>query len=356
VRNPQLIEKIYEAGACPDLWPDLLETLSDTFGARGGLLMTNTLSQVRWLASPRATDIMCRFVEEGWATPNLRMQRVFQREFTPTFFTDEDIFAVSELETLPVYQQFLIPNGVAAGSGTLVHGVDDDALVLTLEGFTSREASRAALPELNALRPHLARAAILSARVGEIQVRSALGALDAIGAAAAMLDRRGEIVEANARFRSELIDDCGLSKLPNNIAHLIDDRLHGRLRRRLARGGGLSAPLKINSLLRRSAIHLLPIKLSASDIFGGGVALAVLASGARRAVPDTDLLRMLLDLTPTEAKIAKILAEGRTTSDCEVELAIGKETVRSHVRSIYSKTGVNKQGALVALLGNLART
>jgi DNA-binding CsgD family transcriptional regulator len=226
---------------------------------------------------------------------------------------------------------------------------------LTLEGFSSREASRAALPELNALRPHLARAGILSARVGEIQVRSALGALDAIGAAAAMLDRQGGIVEANARFCAELIDDRGMSKLPTNIAQLIDDRLHGRMRRRLARGGGLSAPLKGDSLPYRSALHMLPIRLSASDVFGGGVALAVLASGARRAVPDADLLRMLLDLTPAEAKIARILGEGRSTTDCEIELAVGKETVRSHLRSIYSKTGVNKQGALVALLGSLAR-
>lgn len=355
MQDTQLIDKIYEAGACPELWPALLETLSDTFGTRGGLLMTNTLSQVRWVASPRAADIMHRFVEEGWATPNVRMQRVFQRSFTPTFFTDEDIFAAAELETLPVYQQFLVPNGVAAGSGTLVHGLEDDALVLTLEGFSSRAASRAALPELNALRPHLARAGILSARVGEAQVRSALGALDAIGAAAAMLDKSGEIIEANARFRSELIVDHGMSKLPTNIAHLIEDRLHGRMRRRIARGMGLSAPLRGDSLPCRSAIHVLPIRLSANDVFGGAMALTVLASGAKRPVPDADLLRMLLDLTPAEAKIARILGEGRSTSDCEAELAVGKETVRSHLRSIFSKTGVNKQGALVALLGSLAR-
>lgn len=61
-------------------------------------------------------------------------------------------------------------------------------------------------------------------------------------------------------------------------------------------------------------------------------------------------LRELFGLTPTEAAVAKALAEGRSPDQIAHNQGIGLGTVRSHLKKILLKTGTSKQGQLVSLL------
>jgi len=47
----QLIDMIYEAAVLPDRWKDVLNSLSGRFGAKGGILFTSSLDNVRWLGA-----------------------------------------------------------------------------------------------------------------------------------------------------------------------------------------------------------------------------------------------------------------------------------------------------------------
>ena len=55
-------------------------------------------------------------------------------------------------------------------------------------------------------------------------------------------------------------------------------------------------------------------------------------------------------LTPTEAEIAARLADGDNISEIAAALDIRPGTVRVHLRSIYRKTRVSRQGELVRLV------
>lgn len=61
-------------------------------------------------------------------------------------------------------------------------------------------------------------------------------------------------------------------------------------------------------------------------------------------------LRELFGLTPTEARLAHLMMQGKTTEECTTELGIRRTTLKMHLRNLYGKTGVQRQGELVALL------
>jgi DNA-binding CsgD family transcriptional regulator len=60
-------------------------------------------------------------------------------------------------------------------------------------------------------------------------------------------------------------------------------------------------------------------------------------------------------LTPREAEISALLAHGRSYRFIEAELGLTRNTVKSHIRSIYSKLGVHSQQELIDLYDNADR-
>ncbi len=70
-------------------------------------------------------------------------------------------------------------------------------------------------------------------------------------------------------------------------------------------------------------------------------------SPAQAAEPE---LRQLYGLTLTEARLANLLMEGKSLVECGCQLGIRRSTVRMHLRNLFAKTGVCRQGELVSLL------
>jgi DNA-binding NarL/FixJ family response regulator len=54
-------------------------------------------------------------------------------------------------------------------------------------------------------------------------------------------------------------------------------------------------------------------------------------------------------LTRRESEVLLLLAEGRTTDDLARKLSVGTETIRTHLKHIYQKLGVNDRTAAVAI-------
>jgi DNA-binding CsgD family transcriptional regulator len=61
-------------------------------------------------------------------------------------------------------------------------------------------------------------------------------------------------------------------------------------------------------------------------------------------------LAKLFGLTPAEAALSVLLADGLTLDEAAHELSIARNTVRAHLRSIFAKTGVTRQTMLVRLI------
>ncbi|MNL23252.1 Bacterial regulatory protein, luxR family [compost metagenome] len=62
------------------------------------------------------------------------------------------------------------------------------------------------------------------------------------------------------------------------------------------------------------------------------------------------MLRQLFGFTPAEAALAMQLANGFSLEEAGETLNIRYNTVKAHLRAIFSKTGVARQGELVHIL------
>jgi DNA-binding CsgD family transcriptional regulator len=77
--------------------------------------------------------------------------------------------------------------------------------------------------------------------------------------------------------------------------------------------------------------------------------LTLNALGPRRG-PSAAILAKAFRLTPSEAKLACIIARGVPPDIAARELKISRETARNRLKSVFAKTDTHRQSELVALL------
>ncbi len=103
------------------------------------------------------------------------------------------------------------------------------------------------------------------------------------------------------------------------------------------------------SVILASLVRLdVPARLGDSD---KEACLAIfLASAQMGSLPSEDALRMMYSLTPTEAKVALLLAQGLRPEAIAELLQVSASGVAFHLRNIYAKTGRARQADVVALV------
>jgi len=61
-------------------------------------------------------------------------------------------------------------------------------------------------------------------------------------------------------------------------------------------------------------------------------------------------LQIVFGLTPAETRLAEHLLSGKNLSEIGEELKVGRETLKSQLRSLFTKTDTRRQGELIAIL------
>ena len=113
-------------------------------------------------------------------------------------------------------------------------------------------------------------------------------------------------------------------------------------------GSGGSIKVSRREHLPPLVLHVNPVDRRETEYCAWPIAALVLVAdpaGERRI--DPDLVATGLGLTPTESRVAVMLAEGGTVQ--EIAAAIGRKvpTIRWHVRHIFKKLDINRQAELV---------
>ena len=68
------------------------------------------------------------------------------------------------------------------------------------------------------------------------------------------------------------------------------------------------------------------------------------------AVPDDVTLSQTFGLTPAEARLTRLLAEGTSLAEAAARLGLRRETARTRIKIIFEKTGTHRQAELVSLV------
>ena len=162
------------------------------------------------------------------------------------------------------------PRGVGWAVGTAIPIPTGEKLTLVLTRRTERgPVERAVVQKLDELRPHLARSALMSARLQLERARIASETLAALGLPALVLNEQGKVLAANpliealtgyvqwrAQDRVSLKDRAADNLLRDAIA-AID----------VAGGAVRSFPVRDAAADAMMVAHVIPIRLSARDIF-----------------------------------------------------------------------------------------
>ncbi|WP_432241293.1 helix-turn-helix transcriptional regulator [Herbaspirillum robiniae] len=82
----------------------------------------------------------------------------------------------------------------------------------------------------------------------------------------------------------------------------------------------------------------------------GPLALVILQDMARQRMPRGPVLRKMYGLTPAEARLAEALLDNQTVESYSLAVGVSRNTVRTHLASLFAKTGTRRQAELLRML------
>jgi DNA-binding CsgD family transcriptional regulator len=349
--DPELVDRIYECSLVPELWPGVLHEVGRIAEAGASLFITKD-DVISWTASKLAHEATAKFVKEGWFWRGQVVARLFAARHAG-FLTDLDLFTRDELVQEPIYRDIWSQFGAGWAVATAIPIPTGENLSLVLPRRTERgPVERAVVQKLDELRPHLARSALLSARLQLERARIASETLAALGLPALVLNEQGKVLAANsviealtgyvqwrAQDRVSLKDKAADKLLRDGIA-AID----------VAGAAVCSFPVRDTGAEAMMVAHVIPIRLSARDIFVRCAAALVLTPVTTPQAPPVELVQSLFDLTPAEARVARSLAAGKTVADIATDGGVSRNTILGQLRCVMEKTGCHRQAEVVGLL------
>jgi DNA-binding CsgD family transcriptional regulator len=99
--------------------------------------------------------------------------------------------------------------------------------------------------------------------------------------------------------------------------------------------------------------NLIPIRLTARDLFARSEAALILTPVGHANAAPVEVLQSLFDLTPAEARLARSLTEGEPLETIAMKSGVTRNTLTTHLKRVFAKTGCRRQAELVGLLGGL---
>jgi DNA-binding CsgD family transcriptional regulator len=354
VEGAPLINEIYEAAIVPEKWEQILDQLAEMADAEGTLLFAAGPGVPRWICSQSIRPTMIEWTESKWFLDNPRGQRLIPIN-EPRFLTDFDGLTIEEIEASDFYTELLRPRGLGWCVGTSIRAPSGDTLVFSIEKAHDKgPVPRAVAERLDHLRPHLARAAVLSGRLGLERAKTAVATLEMIGLPAAAVTAVGRVISANAGFLASAPNiDIGVG----NVVQFASETARVLLMEAISNvansqvGIGRSIPVGGTKSTPPFVIHVVPLRGAGLDLFTGALSIVFVTPVVPNSSLSPDLLQALFDLTPAEARVASLVADGKTIGGIAFADNSSENTIRTHLKSVFQKTGVRRQTELVSLIG-----
>jgi DNA-binding CsgD family transcriptional regulator len=369
--RPEAFENVvrgfYEAAAVPSLWPDALHALALVCGAEGvaahSAKGTNTIGTI---FSEGTAGLYHDFVTR-WRAPELNSHRSRGLALLASgwrgAFTENDIFAREEIVRDPFHQEFIVPGGFSSFAGVVLAKAPN--LMFSASIYRRPKQGRYERSEIeliNKLVTQLQAAGKAAMRIGFAATMRTIDAFTASGQPVALVGRDGRLLHVSAPFESLLHD--GIQIRGGYLScwqREADHRLHAAIDRATAYSGVTHEPLVSVILPRRNdlrplIVEVVPVLGAAQDILHLVSAILILTDlEAVHCRPSENLLQQAFGLTQAEARLASQVVVGQTLPEIARRERVSRETLRSRLKSIFDKTGTNRQTELALLLSKFAK-
>jgi DNA-binding CsgD family transcriptional regulator/PAS domain-containing protein len=281
--------------------------------------------------------------------------------------TAEELIGKQWLQST-VYQEYLKPLDVRHLLGADIYTKDGIECRLRItRGHDAAPFSEADKGLVKRLLPHLKRSIQIHAQLDFLECERALfaGAVNRLLLGMVSFDQNGVIIETNPEARRILGEKDGIWLAGNNLC--LDNSQESRDLQRLLRqalsgasindeGPGMVEAMAVTRPSGRAKLGVLvkavPMGQFSESKQRPAVVVFLRDPESNAAQPSQELVRRLFGLTRMEAQLALLLTEGLTLDEAAEKMNVRRNTARTHLRSIFCKTGVTRQTMLVRLLLN----
>ena len=358
-----LVATIYDAAIDPSLWPQAAVSAAKAFDAAVVFIGIIDRRNHRVLTSFWSDDDVARSARARHRGLRSNPAASFAARTPPLTFAGGLVLA-RDMGSLDFYNEVLRPRALTEILAVNVHR--DETTVAPVMLFRKRKQPLFDESGRNAmlcLAHHLNRALRVTLRLREMEAgASALAEMsDRALAAIVVTDAFGRVAEANSLARAILEEADGLL-IRDGVLRAARGDDTATLVRLYSRGGGRPRT-ELTFIHKSGVMHITrpscrrPLALVVSPThnraspFGRSHAVTIAFADPERAPEaDADLLARLYGFTAREAAVAVLLLEGRSPAEAADELAMTENTVRTHIRHAFEKTGVERQSDFVRLL------
>jgi DNA-binding CsgD family transcriptional regulator/PAS domain-containing protein len=355
----KVVDLIYDAAAENELWRNVLTAIADLTNSQGGILFGVSFdTHAIYYEFNGRLDEECNRAYQERHMQNPYADYMVHQPVGRVVLSDE-IMELSKFRTTSFYNDVFRPQNVTHSAMMALAAQRDFRVAFNI----CRGASQGALNSdeqrlLEWLSPHLRRSAALAFRIeGYRSIRdAAFDVLDHLSDGVAILDRSARILFANAAARK--IEAAGMLRLHPSIAMASpahSTRLTALIKSTLTGGAGgtMSFPdptdgrlltILVSSIRGRSTG-----RLSDAGFKDAGLMLFIIDPADRRSIP----LAQIMDaygLTQAEARVALAVSSGNTVSEAAELLNLSPNTLKTHLRHIFTKTSTGRQAELATLI------
>ena len=356
-RADQIIDDLYAGTLEASAWDRALIGLADLIGSSGALLFSvnpTTAVILRDEIHRLDRDAVSAY-RTLWISQDIRLAPALQVPIAEPMF--ERMLGIEEKwKSTEIFNDFAVPRDMPYFLATWLHKAPDKVVALSFQGNRRRgpfDESEAC--QIKSLMPHLRRALEIRDRLETQQIRANTlsSAIEGLQFGLFVLDGKGCILDASGLAQEMLRQEPAIRREKDHTLWLRDpagSQLRSLVRTsKLSKGnsGGVFNVPRAGGLQSLSVfvspMPAVPVTWTGADPRW----LVFILDPERRAAPAAAIISCDLGISEREAEIAALLAIGYDLSRVSQRLGISVHTARSHLKHIFSKTGIQSQGDLL---------
>jgi DNA-binding CsgD family transcriptional regulator len=365
-----LIERIYDAAIAPELWPAFLDALAEVIdGHMVNLAFTDAaVVDITLMVTSRFEPESERKYREQyssldpWATIGAN-RGLFK---TGAVGLGTSLLSHADYKKTVFYNEFGRFCDLSGGVTAVIRADKSVAAFLNAnQRSRGRQFDDAEVILLRQLLPHLQRAFQIHERFnGLSQARAAaVDLIDRLPFGVVILDGHGRAIVVN-RVAEQILDARDGLILRNRSLEAASGGQTAELRAMVAgaiavaRGerlesGGETLAVGRPSLKRPLQVLVTPLRTAVAALrIGSAAPLAAvfISDSESERLPSDAILRQFFGLTAAETRLAMLLLQHKSLDEAAESLQISRNTVRTHLKKLFEKTGTRRQSELVRLL------
>jgi DNA-binding CsgD family transcriptional regulator len=356
-----LVAHIYDAVTAPTGFQQFIEAFVASFRLKAALMFS------RHAKTQETTGLWVTQIEHKWlesygmtyGAQDMLAHHISVSPVAQFYATNLDL-ETSDFLKSAFYREWVVPQGVGEAAGAIIlqegSWISQVILQRSVEqgGFSSDE-----LTMFNRLVPHLQRAIQLRLRFADLALHKGIftGGLEQLAMPAIVVNEFGRVSYSNrvaleifARNAELWLEDDYLRTRDPVVTRQFNVEIIRAIR--TSRGNTEICPgvIRVARQGKRPLMILITPMHIRDD--GGNQAAALLFvydPALIREIPNA-LVQQLFALTDAESELAVALCAGKTVDDTAAERGTSIHTVRTQLKSIFLKTGTNRQTDLVSML------